>query len=39
VRPSWIEMISAATLVIVLLGLVVFIIFSTVPPGGPPTLR
>ena len=39
VRPSLIEMIAAATLVIVLAGLVVFIVVSTVPAGGPPTLH
>jgi hypothetical protein len=39
VRPSWIEILAAATLVFVLAGLVVLIVVSTVPPGGPPTLR
>jgi hypothetical protein len=39
VRPSLIEMIAAAALVLVLTGLVVFIVVSTVPAGGPPTLR
>jgi len=39
VRPSLIEMIAAATLFIVLAGLVVLIVVSTVPAGGPPTLQ
>jgi hypothetical protein len=32
-------MLAAAFLVVVLAGLVVFIVVSTVPAGGPPTLR
>jgi hypothetical protein len=39
VRPSWIEIIAAATLVIVLFGAVLAILVATIPPGGPPALR
>jgi hypothetical protein len=39
VRPSWIEILAAATLVIVLFGAVLAILVATIPPGGPPALR
>jgi hypothetical protein len=38
-RPTRAEILAAATLVIVLSGLVVALVISTIPPDGPPTLR
>jgi hypothetical protein len=33
------QIFAAAVLVLVLVGLVVGIVYLTIPPGGPPTLR
>jgi hypothetical protein len=33
------QVLAAAVLVLVLAGLVVAIVYLTIPPGGPPTLR
>jgi hypothetical protein len=38
-RPSLLEIFAAGLLFVVLAGLVVLIVVSTVPEGGPPTLR
>jgi len=39
VRPSVVEFVAAAVLVVVLSGLVVLIVLATIPEGGAPTLR
>jgi len=38
-RPTWIEMLAAAVLFVVLAGMVVVIVLATIPPDGVPTLR
>jgi hypothetical protein len=38
-RPSIVEVLAAALLVLALAGLVVLIVVGAVPEGGPPTLR
>ena len=38
-RPSIVEVLAAGLLVLVLASLVVIIVVSTVPEGGPPALR
>lgn len=38
-RPTKLEMLAAAVLVVVLAGMVVAIVVATIPPDGVPTLK
>ena len=38
-RPTKLELLSAALLVVILAGMVVFIVAATIPADGIPTLR